>query len=119
MFSAFRSARLTLQRFALSRGRSPLWPEARRKHLLIQPVCQACGGKEKLQVHHKAPFHLHPELELAESNLITLCEKPSHDCHFVFGHFHNWSLYNPNVVEDVNRYYLESQAARKRLSATT
>lgn len=57
------------------------------------------------------PFHLHPELELDQSNLITLCEKPGHDCHFTFGHFHNWALFNPDVIADTGHYLKESQVA--------
>lgn len=87
----------------------------RRAHLRLQPVCQACGTTDNLEVHHKRPFHLHPELELQDSNLLTLCEKKGHDCHFVFGHFHNWSAYNPFVVPDVARYRGESQEAHRAL----
>lgn len=94
--------------------RSSRWSTVRREHLEKQPFCQACGGTEKLEVHHINPFHLHPELELAPGNLITLCEKRGHDCHFVFGHFHNWSLYNPVVIQDAERYRIESQEARAR-----
>lgn len=71
-----------------------------------------CGGQEKLQVHHIRPFHLHPELELEQQNLITLCEKRGHDCHFVMGHFHNWSLFNPTVVSDSTAYFEKSRKAR-------
>jgi 5-methylcytosine-specific restriction enzyme A len=92
--------------------RSSDWPRVRKAHLSRQPDCQACGGLDEPQVHHIRPFHLHPELELEQGNLITLCEKRSHDCHFTFGHFHNWRLQNPAVVEDVARYRAESQAAR-------
>ena len=80
--------------------RSPHWPTIRKTHLKSQPLCQACGGADKLQVHHIAPFHLHPELELAPGNLITLCEKRGRDCHFRFGHFFNWSWFNPIVLTD-------------------
>lgn len=94
--------------------RSPEWPQTRLKHLHEQPSCQACGATEDLEVHHMQPFHLHPELELVDSNLLTLCEKPGHDCHFVFGHFHNWQLYNPDVKADVTKYAMQSAAARGR-----
>ena len=94
--------------------RSPHWEAARAKHLRRESVCQACGGTQKLQVHHKRPFHLHPELELEDSNLITLCEKRSRDCHFHFGHFFNWSWFNPSVVEDAARFRQEREEARKR-----
>ena len=91
----------------------------RREHLKKQPECQACGGTDKLEVHHIAPYHLHPELELAPGNLITLCEKKGHDCHFTWGHFHNWKLYNPVVIQDVARYRQESEEARRGLVEPT
>ena len=95
--------------------RSPHWGKARRAHLALQPACQACGVSDDLQVHHIRPFHLHPELELVQSNLITLCEKRGHDCHFTFGHFHNWKLGNPNVAADVQHYHDESEEAHASL----
>lgn len=99
--------------------RSSHWSVVRKAHLVLEPACQACGGKDDLQVHHIHPFHLHPELELEQSNLITLCEKRGHDCHFVFGHFHNWKAQNPNVTEDVRHYRAESEAAHADLVERT
>lgn len=84
--------------------RSDRWPEVRSEHLKMEPICQCCGGKNKLQVHHKKPFHLNPELELNPNNLITLCEDGSHNCHILFGHLRNFKSYNPNVVEDVKTW---------------
>ena len=93
--------------------RSPHWSTVRDAHLEFEPTCQACDGTKKLQVHHIRPFHLHPELELAPGNLITLCEKRGHDCHFVFGHFHNWSLFNPTVKSDSAGYLAKHRKARE------
>ena len=76
----------------------------------------ACGGEEKLEVHHIAPFHRWPELELAPGNLITLCEKPGRDCHFTWGHFHNWKLWNPVVRQDAAMYLEKSRKAREEAS---
>ena len=53
-------------------GRSGKWREIERNHLREEPSCCACGGVKNLQVHHEKPFHLHPELELVDTNLITL-----------------------------------------------
>jgi 5-methylcytosine-specific restriction endonuclease McrA len=80
--------------------RSPHWDEARDEHLKRQPTCQVCGRRAFLNVHHIKPFHLSPELELVQENLITLCEGQSVNCHLLFGHLLNWAKYNPNVVED-------------------
>ncbi|HET6916932.1 MAG TPA: HNH endonuclease signature motif containing protein [Acidimicrobiales bacterium] len=95
--------------------RSPHWRKARKAHLKLQPECQACGTTDDLQVHHIKPFHLHPELELVQMNLVTLCEKRGRDCHFSFGHFHNWQAMNPNVIADVQHYRSESEEAHRAL----
>ena len=81
--------------------RSPHWPTVEHNHLKLHPVCECCGGKEKLNVHHRKPFHLFPELELEPTNLITLCMDPAKDCHIKLGHGGNFKAYNPNVDEDV------------------
>jgi hypothetical protein len=81
--------------------RSPHWPTVEHKHLKKNPTCAACGGTEHLNVHHKKPFHLFPELELEPTNLITLCMDGDKDCHIKLGHGGNFKAYNPNVEEDV------------------
>jgi hypothetical protein len=82
--------------------RSGHWPAARKAHLAKHPLCEVCGGKKKLEVHHIKPFHLHPELELDPTNFITLCEndKDGVNCHLLFGHLGNFKSYNENVVHD-------------------
>lgn len=80
--------------------RSPHWPAVRRAHLKREPVCQVCGSKSRLEVHHKRPYHLFPSLELVDSNLITLCEGNSVNCHLAWGHLWNWHDYNPVVEKD-------------------
>lgn len=96
--------------------RSPEWPKVREAHLKEQPTCQACGGTEDLEVHHMKPFHLFPDLELDDSNLLTLCEKSGHDCHFHFGHLFNWSWYNPFVLRDTQKFLGEIKGAELRFS---
>jgi hypothetical protein len=93
--------------------RSPHWATTRKHHLLKQPVCAACGGVEKLQVHHKQPYHLHPDLELEPTNLITLCEFGDIDCHYNIGHLRDWKSFNPNVEKDAQ----EKLAISKKVSA--
>lgn len=80
--------------------RSPKWHEVRDKFLEQHPTCAACGGRAHLNVHHMKPFHLHPELELEPTNLITLCENPERLCHIRVGHSFAWPAFNPHVVED-------------------
>lgn len=82
--------------------RSPQWASVRRQFVESHPVCEACGSAETLNVHHVQPFHLHPELELEPSNLITLCREH----HFRIGHDPDgpwkpqkptWKAFNPQV----------------------
>lgn len=89
--------------------RSARWEEVRRKHLLDNPVCVACGCSNGVQVHHLRPFHLFPELELEPSNLITLCENEvsggiDNNHHLVLGHRGNFKNNNINVLTDINDY---------------
>lgn len=85
--------------------RSGKWHAVQQRHLELFPTCLACGSDTDLQVHHVKPFHEFPELELEPSNLITLCMKPYHLCHFVFGHVWSWSTNNPNVVADAIEFF--------------
>lgn len=80
-----------VKRFTRSSG----WSKLRKKYLKKHPKCAACYRKAT-QVHHKKPFHLYPELELDENNLIGFC--PDH--HLLFGHLMWWKSYNPFVEDD-------------------
>lgn len=86
--------------------RSGKWPTVRKQHLQNNPTCAVCGGTEKVEVHHIHPFHLHPELELDQNNLISLCEdnKDGFDCHLGFGHLGNFKSFNVDVVEDAKMW---------------
>ncbi|WP_233343621.1 HNH endonuclease [Burkholderia cepacia] len=90
----------------LSAKRSSHWAATRRQHLELHPACAMCGGTEKLDVHHIRPFHLHPELELEPSNLITLCEAGhgGANCHLLFGHLGNFRSFNVDVAADAARW---------------
>jgi len=79
--------------------RSAHWPAYRRAWLAAHNFCRACGLTDKLEVHHKKPFHLHPELELDPTNYITLCESAT-ECHLKIGHLDDWHSFNPNVETD-------------------
>lgn len=84
-------------------ARSSKWGPVRRAHLEEHATCAACGSLELPECHHVQPFHLHPALELDPKNLITLCERKSHNCHLVFGHLGNFQSWNPDVREDAAR----------------
>ena len=91
----------------LSAKRSSHWPTVRKQHLQRHPTCELCGGSAKLEVHHKRPFHLHPELELDPANLITLCEagKDGVNCHLLFGHLGSFKSFNVSVDTDVQTWH--------------
>jgi 5-methylcytosine-specific restriction endonuclease McrA len=93
----------------LTAPRSSKWKAVRDAFVEKHPECEACGSRQKLAVHHILPFHERPELELEESNLVTLCQEH----HFRIGHDPdgpegpekpNWSKSNPNVKQDAERH---------------
>ena len=93
--------------------RSPQWPAVRKRWLMLHGICETCGTTKNLEVHHKIPVHLNPALELEQSNFITLCEFGPHHCHFTFGHFFNWSLYNPTIDADATSWFEKLANAAK------
>lgn len=88
--------------------RASEWVYVRNEFVRRHPRCEACGSGYQLNVHHIKPFHLYPELELDEGNLITLCREH----HFRIGHDPdgkgpakpNWSASNPNVKQDAKNW---------------
>jgi len=86
----------------MEQSRSPKWPSLEKEFLKEHPKCEACGTVLRLELHHKLPFHLHPELELDPNNLITLCMDIS-ECHLKIGHGDDFKAYNPNILEDVEK----------------
>lgn len=92
----------------LTATRSPKWAKVGHTHLLAYPQCEACGSTQQLNVHHKKPFHLYPELELEPTNLVTLCM--ANDCHLLIGHGGHFKKYNPNIDMDV-LYIKQSSSA--------
>lgn len=91
--------------------RSSHWPTFRRKFLKGR-TCAVCGSKKELEAHHIKPFHLFPELELVESNVIPLCESTKYvNCHLMFGHYGNYRSYNRHVRKDAR---LWSKRIRER-----
>ncbi len=90
--------------------RSSHWPKVQKAFLAKHPTCEACGETRNLQVHHVLPYHKYPELELDESNLITLCEYPPHNCHFR-AHLYNWKSWD----KDIRKHAAETlQAIKER-----
>ena len=91
--------------------RSDHWPAARAAHLNGAPTCAVCGGAKNLEVHHIHPFHLHPELELDQSNFVTLCEEDIDgvNCHLLFGHLGNFKSFNVDVLADAAHWLAKIQ----------
>lgn len=83
--------------------RSNRWPEARNFYIKKHPFCVICGKTDLkvLVVHHKKPFHLHPELELDPTNFVTLCESAGMNCHITFGHLGNFKSFNDKIDGDI------------------
>ena len=81
--------------------RSSNWSKVRKKFVKKNSFCAVCGSKKKLQVHHIKPFHLYPELELDENNLIVLCGKR---CHLLFGHLGSFHSYNLNIKQNAKEW---------------
>jgi len=72
------------------------WQKCRKNFLRrVGKVCVCCGSKKKIQVHHKLPRHIRPDLAVDQTNLIALCR----DCHFHVGHLNSYFTYNAAVSE--------------------
>jgi hypothetical protein len=55
------------------------------------------------------PFHVAPELELEDNNLIALCRR----CHLFVGHLGSWSRVNVSVLAD-SRYWQARFVGQRR-----
>lgn len=84
---------------SIGQKRSSHWRSLEKSILSASPTCAACGSNIRLQVHHKVPFHINPELELEKSNLIVLCMSPK-ECHYKLGHGENFKAWSETVEED-------------------
>ncbi len=91
--------RHSLRDVGISAKRSDKWPTVEKHFREAHSTCAACGGKERLNVHHCMPFHLDPSKELDTTNLITLCMGEK-ECHLHIGHGGSFKQYNPNVRRD-------------------
>lgn len=88
-------------------ARSSRWPMARAQFLSMpgNKACAICGRDKNLNVHHKKPFHLHPELELDPTNFVTLCESAGMNCHITFGHLGNFKSVNTSIDGDIKIWH--------------
>lgn len=83
--------------------RSSKWRKVRKIHLKANPTCAVCKSRKKVEVHHKIPFHITPDLELKETNLLSLCENKKYglNCHLLIGHLGNYRRFNDDIEMDV------------------
>lgn len=91
--------------------RSPAWAPFRDRFIAENPFCAGCSRQTYLEVHHITPYHVCPDLECDEANLVVLCR----DCHWHIGHLRDWRLANPHVLEDAAGYrrrYTEARAEK-------
>lgn len=86
--------------------RSSKWRALRKDFLARNPQCAVCGGTKKVEVHHIVPFHLAPDMELDETNLLPLCERKKYgiNCHLLIGHQGNYRDVNLTCYADA-RYW--------------
>ena len=88
-------------------GRS--WQSTRDNYLKeTGKVCRCCGSTKNVEVHHKIPRHIRPDLVHDKNNLIALCR----DCHFHIGHLNDFSNYNAEVEKVCN--YVRQRGNRNR-----
>lgn len=99
--------------FEVAADRSGQW-RAFRNNIVKDGKCAICGSRKNLQAHHKKPFKDFPELELDPDNIVILCENPSRNCHFVFGHLFNWSAYNDDIVNTIQYFQIIMKKAKMR-----
>jgi 5-methylcytosine-specific restriction protein A len=104
----------SIVREKLKSKRSPRWNEVRDTYIKTHSNCAACGSTKNLQVHHVIPFHLHPELELDTSNLITLCMDTG-ECHLNVGHGGSFRFYNENVKLDSAKFLSSKKIEKQKI----
>lgn len=97
--------RHSLRDIGISAKRSSKWPTVEKHFREANPTCAACGGKDRLNIHHVLPFHLFPEKELDPENLITMCMGKK-ECHLRLAHGSDFRAYFPDIrkyAEQVNK----------------
>ena len=92
------------------------WRKAKRKYYKKHgKVCKCCGSKKNVELHHKLPRHLFPELALDEKNFIPLCNRKGVGCHFLLGHLQSYYTYNEKITE-VAKFARENSVLKKNVA---
>jgi len=84
--------------------RSSRWAVVALDHLARFPTCAACGSRIGVVVHHIVPVHVDRLLELVDTNLVTLCQGDTLNCHLWCGHLGHWRSWNETVIADAARF---------------
>jgi len=89
--------------------RSKWWRKVRATHIRNNPTCYVCGSKKKVEVHHKIPFNIAPDLELKVDNLVSLCENKKYgiNCHLLIGHLGNYRRINAQIDYDTRTWRMK------------
>ena len=59
----------------------------------VPKVCVMCNNKKSVELHHKLPRHIRPDLAVDMTNLIALCKS----CHLRSGHGGSYFKYNETI----------------------
>ena len=97
-----------------AKPRHPDWVKVRGAYLKKHPYCIVCGIRKFLQVHHIKSFWEHPELELDENNMATMCMAPGRFHHFGVGHLYNFNRVNPEVLKDSSYLWNRLEIVNRR-----
>jgi 5-methylcytosine-specific restriction endonuclease McrA len=60
---------------ARARGYDSAWARLRASVLAECPRCEECGSAERLDVHHRVPVRVRPDLRLERGNCVVLCHR--------------------------------------------
>ena len=82
----------------LKHKRHKWWNKLKQKYLQENPKCEWCG-QDADTVHHIIPVHVNRDLEMEESNLMSLCDNRTRKCHFIVAHYCHWVKYNDKIKE--------------------
>jgi len=92
------------------------WSKFEKNYVKSNSVCLACGATTSLEVHHKIPYAMRPDLEFEPTNLVTLCMS-TNKCHFRLGHGSYWSAFTPSInldLQDIKKGAITLQQAFER-----
>lgn len=94
-------------------SRSPQWRATANAWRIGHPVCEWCGSKKNLAVHHVIPLNEDSSRELDPTNLITLCFDHHAEAHRCADGKIRWGeCSNPNVREDAARNLMKLYGPR-------